>query len=195
MKKGRGRPKKNPPEIPNMAMEKGNSAFNLNDAEETGLTEADLVPPVEMNEVDFTEIDKKVLTPAASAITPEDLAFEAELQSMDSAPLEFTEADMSMPITKEPVQTEFLGDYVDNYKPADSQMELDRQVYTAQSMGLTAIEATDDVIRFYTKASFDVDRKLGYFIYKNIRVFFVGEFRKFVSRDKRNMFTEIRLPG
>jgi hypothetical protein len=184
MKKGRGRPKKQS----SLPEEKGNPAFNLNDAEPTGLTEEDLQMPENDQNLDLREVDKKVLNQAPAAITAEDLAFEEELQRMNTEPLAFTDEDMSITLTKEKGETGFLGDFVEGYKPAKTLNELTQQAFTAKNHGLSAIEATDDVIRYYTKGSFEQIKKIGYFIFQDIKVFGVGEFKKFVKTDHRSMY-------
>ena len=171
--------------------EKGDSRFNLNDAE--ALTEADMIE--KENPLDFVKIDNLILKQpklevAQSAITAEDLAFEASLQRMHVESVIDTKDVVKL--TKEVPDTDFLGDMVENYKPASTLNELDQQAFAAAKHGATAIEATEHVIRYYVKDDFEGVSNVGYFMFNNIRVFIPGKFSSFVQTDKQNINTIIR---
>lgn len=174
--------------------ETGNSMFNLKDA--IPLTEAELAAPplAEQEPLDYTKIDKMVLTPATnteraqSAITQEDLAFEASLQRMhveSVLPVERVEK-----LEPEATMSNFLGDLMKGYEPAKTLNELEQQVFAAKSRGADSIEASEDIIRYYNRAHYPKD--VGYFIYKNIKVFIPGRFDGYVQTDTQNLNSKLR---
>lgn len=183
--------------------ETGNADFNLADA--LPLTEDEIAPPYkeESAPVNFQALDKVILAkrdgtvhtppdlaPAMSAVTAEDLAFERELQRMHlESPI--TKAETEKPIIKEVVHHDFLGDAMENYRPAATLNELEQQAWAAKSIQADSIEATEQVIRYFTKDAYP--DKVGYFIYKNIKVFIPGFIKSIhnVDTDKQNLASKL----
>lgn len=173
LKRSPGRPKKTSPINP--TEEKGNPLFNLNDA--IPLTEAEALTK------------EAPLVNATNIVTAEDLAFERQLQAMhQEEPL--VESAKPLKLEQEVVDSNFLGDHVDDYMPASSLNELEQQVWAAQKIGADSIEATEDVIKYYNRTKYPSD--VGYFIYKNIRVFIPGRIEGHVETDKQNIGAKLR---
>lgn len=186
--------------------EKGNPDFNLNDAQPTGLGLEDLSPLVQTEgkfALDFNieEMEKKRFgmeqrraevqqEKALAAITPEDLAFEAELQRMH-AETEIPAHVEGVPIklTKEEQEKELLSDVLEGTEPAKSLADLDQQVFLAKSHGCNSIEADEKVIRYFTRNSYP--EAVGYFMYKDIKVFIPGKFRGHARTDKLSMHDKL----
>lgn len=172
----------------------GNPMFNLNEAIPAELTEEDMMPKATESEpVDFNKIEEQRFAQpprAIAAITNEDLAFEAELQRLHlSQDIPAQDQGVPLKVTREPSEVMFLGYEVDNYKPAASINELEAQVFSAKTRGCNAIEASEDVIRYYTRH--DYPTKVGYFMFKDIRVFIPGRASTYADQDSKNMFTSM----
>lgn len=192
MKKTRGRPKKASPVNP--FDEKGNPAFNLNEAEAlTGIFDETVKPDFSLKDKELAA--KPKVEVAQSAITPEMLAFERELQAMHlEQPLPGDEKPVVL--QKEYSKSDFLGDDVEGYKPATTLNELDQQVFLAKSKGFNAIEASEEIIKYYTRGSFESVEKEGYFIFKDVKVFIPGRIDGYVNTDKQNVAFKLQgLPG
>lgn len=166
--------------------------LNINDAEPMGMSipEAHALPPQNVEKVDFAAIEaRRFAKPerAPAAITNEDMEFEASLQRMHiSQEIPNQEDGVPLVLTTENLDTHFLGDVVDDYAPAKSIIELEDHVFRAKTMGLDSVEATDEVIRYFTRK--DYPEKTGYFMYKDIRVFITGRASTYKNSDKTNMY-------
>lgn len=114
-------------------------------------------------------------------VTAEDLEFDRELQKMaETTPLD------EVPIVEVKAETtkpETLKGYVDNYKPANTITELEDQVFQAKQLNIDAVEGSDALIKHFVRTQFDqIKEKVGYFLYKDVRVYFAG----FLDKNKRN---------
>jgi hypothetical protein len=174
--------------------EKGDPRFNLNDAEP--ITEVFAAPTFEEPKPDFTKIDEKFfgkksedkLEIAQSAITPEDLEFERQLQAMHVESV--LPRDTAPPLEKEVNDSNFLGDHMDGYTPAKTLNELEQQVFAAKTVGADSIEATEEIIKYYTRTVYPDD--VGYFIFKDIKVFIPGRISGHIETDKQNISEKLR---
>lgn len=143
--------------------------------------------------VNLDEIEKKRFAPppkpqrAPAAITDEDMAFEAAIQRMHvEQAIPAQEEGVPLKLTKEHVETNFLGDMTDNYVPAATINDLEAQVFRAKSVGADAIEASEELVRYFTRGAYP--EKVGYFMYKDIKVFIPGRAREYENPDFKNMF-------
>lgn len=166
--------------------------FNLNDAEPIPESAYSIEEP----KLDFSKIDEQRFAKkeqvAQSAITPEMLKFEQDLQRLHVE--QVIPKVEEIKLEKEENTSIFLGDYVEDYKPAKTIVELDNQAFTAQQMGATAIEASEEIVKHYTKPNYPPER--GYFIYKNVKVFIPGRLDGYIDRDRQNIGAVLRgLPG
>lgn len=123
---------------------------------------------------------------AASAITDEDLAFERSLQAAqnDTPPI-FNEGASENRLTTERVEHELLGEHVDGYRPASTLSELRDQCFHAKQLGCNSVEATPDIIRYFTKPHYPDD--VGYFMYDSIRVWIPGFWATHAHFDKMSV--------
>ncbi len=142
-------------------LDKGNPKFNLNDAE-----------PV----VDWQD--------AAAAITEEDRALDRELEMMarTEAP-SISDTVEPEPLKKNKEHYILLSEVIDDYKPATTLMELDEQVQTAKLNECDSVEASETIVKYFTKAGYQETKKVGYFWYKDIRVYIAGIFEQSKVRD------------
>lgn len=123
---------------------------------------------------------------AAGAITDEDLALDRELEAMSRN----TEPDVSdkdvIPEMRKSIEPyTLLSSIVENYKPASTIHELDQQVFDAKSAEVDSVEATPAIVKYFCKKSYP--DKVGYFMYKDIKVYIDGFFEQSVSRDKETV--------
>ena len=167
--------------------------FNLNDAEPIPEAAYDRAEP----KLDFSKIEDQRFARrdheiAQAAITPEMLKFEQDLQRLHVESV--VPKSEEMKLEKEQSESFFLGDFVEEYAPAKTIVELDNQAFTAQQMGATAIEASEEIIKHYTKPNYPPPE--GYFIYKNVKVFIPGRLGEYVDTDKQNIALKLRgMPG
>lgn len=172
------RPKgsKNKPKIASPVEEKGNPIFNINDVEPSQTLDLD-------NEI------------APTAILPEDLEFERNLQTIyqpmerisDPEPIGMT------PTAPKDLKGEMLGDLMINYKPASTDDELRTQVQLAKVEGCDSIEATLDICKRYCK-----DPKLedvGYFTYYNVKIYISGQTENAKHRDSMTVEQKVHRMG
>lgn len=159
-----GRPKgsKNKPKEITPVTEPGNSMFNLKDAK-----------PVT---TDWQH------APAMSAVTDEDLALERELEKLaQNTEPEISDPDTAPQMVKGPEPYTMLSEFVDDYKPAKTLHELDDQVFQAKQCGADSIEATKEIVWYFTKKK--DPNNTGYFMFKDIRVYIAGIFQQSKKRD------------
>lgn len=147
--------------------EKGNAAFNLSDAEPVGEWQA------------------------PAAITKEDLELDRELERMAKNTEPVLSENEPPPVRKLNEAYSLLSEVVENYEPAKTIQELDEQVFDAKSNGCDSIEATPKIVRYFVKDG-SVE-KVGYFWYKDVRVFLEGFFEKSIAKEKESI--EMRLHG
>lgn len=130
---------------------------------------------------------------ALPTITDEDIELDRQLERMakqqpiDDGPI--------VTIIHEKKKRDILRNYTENYKPASSILELDDQVFQAQGHDIDSTEATEAVIKYFCKASFPEVQKVGYFIYKNIRVYIEGYFEQNKDADKMTMEQRLHSGG
>lgn len=197
-KKKPGRKKgwrKNPEHVQETVQAKtgGNPDFNLNDAEPLGLDVEALIKgeDVPRGTIDYTAMEKARFetkpVKAMSALTEEDLLFEAELQSLHVAQ-PVPQASKIELVKPEEIVSNFLGDLVKDYVEAKSINELESQVFKAKQLGADSIEASEDLIKYYCKG--EMPTKQGYFHFKDIKVFIPGRATGHVS-DKASVYAGI----
>lgn len=165
-----GRPKgsKNKKEeIPAPLKEKGNPLFKLQDAQS--------VEPNWASDV------------ASSVATAEDMAFDRELEHMARN----NEPQVS---DQEPVQLKktvdaytLLSEFEDDYKPARTIHELDDQVFRAKQFEADSIEASEQIVKHFTKSCWKETQKVGYFTYHDIKVYITGFFEQSKMRDTQTI--------
>lgn len=145
--------------------------------------------------LEIEEMEKKRFAKperAMSAVTPEDLAFEAELQRMHVEQQMPDQVDgVPTKLTQEEARKELLSDVVEGTMPASSLADLEQQVFLAKGHGCNAIEADEKVIRYFTRGSFDQTVANGFFMYKDIKVFVPGKFRGHVRTDKLSIHDKV----
>jgi hypothetical protein len=164
------------------------------------MTDADLLPtPSEPVMVDIEAIERQRFAKpaharAASAITAEDLAFEAELQSLNQSEMPAAVEQVAVPTIKpERTGSRLLSSEMPEIQPAKTLAELDNQVFLATSSDCDAIEADEKIIRYFTRNTYPEQQ--GYFMYKGVRVFIPGRFATTENTDKGNMYTKVyRIP-
>ena len=97
---------------------------------------------------------------------------------------------MPEPIVAAPVNTsELLSEHVDDYKPADSHMTLEQQVFECRARKCDSIEATDAVF----KSIYGHVPDTAYALYKNIKLYRIGMVEKGQALDR--MTVEQKLFG
>lgn len=156
----------------NKIVEGGNPAFNIKDAK---------------------PVDPSWKTAAPAAITAEDLALEARLQSMEVVPLPIADdpEPIGMTVKKIADNPNMLSEVMEDYRPASTEDELRNQVHMAKQEGCDSIEATVPLAkRFCRDPQLE---KVGYFIYHNIKVYLEGFTSQSIARD--NQTIEQRLFG
>lgn len=129
---------------------------------------------------------------AMSAVTAEDLAFERELERMalEQPPIE---AGPAITFKKEIEHRELLSEHVEDYSPASTVNELENQVHMAKELGCDSIEGTPALIKTYCRSHYPDD--VGYFIFKNVKVYIAGFFEQSKSKAKANDSIEQKLFG
>ena len=142
----------------------GNPDFNLKDAK-----------PVEEPWFD---------TPAAAAVTDEDMAFDRELERLARN----TEPEVSdiddQPVVRKTIDPyTMLSDFIENYQPAKTPQELEDQIMLAKHHECDSVEATPQLIKYYTKKVPEV----GYFLFRDIKVYIPGFFEQSSKRDKETV--------
>ena len=126
-------------------------------------------------------------------ITAEDLELDRQLEQIaKQAPIDH---DPTTVIVPEKKRRDLLRNFTENYKPADSIMVLDDQVYQAQQLDIDSIEGTEKIVKHFCKTSFKEVQKVGYFIYKNIRVYIDGYFEQNKDADKVTMEQRLHSGG
>lgn len=127
---------------------------------------------------------------AAAAITDEDLALDRELEMMSrNTEPDVSDVDPGVSIKKEVQDYTHLAEVIDDYKPAMTLQELEDQVTLAKHHECDSIYASPKVIRYYTKK--DYPDKVGYFIFKDIKVYIEGFFEQSKKRDSQTMEQKI----
>lgn len=149
------------------ADEKGNAAFNLNDAEPVGDWQA------------------------PAAITDEDRELDRELERMAKTEEPVVSDLGPQPMRKINEPYTLLREVFDEYQPAKTINELDDQIFEAKVNGCDSVEATSKLVRYFIKDG--SAEKVGYFWYKDVRVYVEGFFEKSSAKDKETM--ETRLHG
>ncbi len=136
------------------------------------------------------EIDKQIKEfRVESAYTPEDAAFEAEIQSLGKDQPDIQDQGPVVSVQKTRESLEHLKFHADEeYKPASTLAELDEQVFMAKSHGADSVDGTEALVRAIFRQDFDqIKRTVGYGIYHDIRVYIAGAFEDNKSADKLTM--------
>lgn len=127
---------------------------------------------------------------AMAAVTAEDLAFERELMALEATTVpEVNEGSNYNILKKEKSSPEMLSEVVDDYKPAKSLHELRDQVFYAKQMGCDSIEASPEIIKYFTKPHFPDD--VGYFLYDSIKVWIPGFFQTHQHNDSASIESKL----
>ncbi len=156
------------------------------------MTEEDMVipqgPPVDIkNEIAKAEAQRFAKPgKAIAAFTDEDAQLEAAIQNMHLSQDMTAETEPVALVTKEVPDSDFLGDLVDDYVPAKNINELESQVFQAKSVGADSIEASEEIIKYFTRK--DYPEKQGFFMYKDVRVFIPGRASGFKNSDKGTLY-------
>lgn len=168
------RPKgsKNKVKVPEHAVAKGNTDFNL-----TGVTPSHTITAAPVLD-------------AVGAITPEDLDLERHLEQLDrESVVPDIDPDLSRPLTLEKVSQDHLREHVDNYRAASTINELEEQIHVAKSLRCDSIDATPQLIKRFSQG-----KDNGMFInVKDIRVNYPDMYSKGKQSDR--MTQEQRLFG
>jgi hypothetical protein len=124
---------------------------------------------------------------AASAIMPEDLEFDRELERMgaqDALPPEISDREPVRDLTKEVERKELLSSVL-SVMPANTDLELREQVHQAKQHGCDSVEATVELCeRFCRDPQL---RHVGYFLFQDIKVYIAGEHQRATARDKQTV--------
>jgi len=120
---------------------------------------------------------------AMSIVTDEDLAFERELQRMESAlPPVMSEGVSENKLTKEQLDSDMLADAVENYQPARTINELRDQAFHAKQLGYDSVEASPELIKYFTRGE-AYPPAAGYFMFDGIRAWAPGMYEQMRMRD------------
>ena len=178
--KKRGRPKgwkKAKDEAKSPAHEKGNPDFRL-------------TPEMEEEAMEAFEASFKEGDVALGAITSEDMALDEELKKLQTTA--FDDDGPGIEVKKEAIKRDTLRNYVPNYKPAASIMDLQEQIRLAQDNDIDSIEASPALVRHLFRKDFDyIQKTVGYGIYQNIRVYIDGFFEKNKDADKETIESKL----
>lgn len=138
---------------------------------------------------------------ALSAVTPEDLAFEMELQRahQDEQPMpQIDDHDPVVQLKQDRLHTEMLKEQM-IVEPATSIRELDDQVHAAKELGCDSVEATKALVKSFCRKDFDVVEKVGFFLYHDIKVFIQGRHEEAVKSMNQTiesrMFSHSKIVG
>lgn len=132
---------------------------------------------------------------APSAITNEDLEIEQMLERVaKTQPMVDIGPDMG--VIHEKKTRDVLRNHVDAYKPAASIMDLEEQCQMAKMNEIDSIEGTEQIIKHFTKAQYEyIKKNVGYFIYKDIRVYIAGYFEQNKNADSLTMEQKLHSKG
>lgn len=130
---------------------------------------------------------------AMAAITPEDLAIDMQLKAMllENEMPEISDNVSAKPVTQERHSDCLLSDLLPETKVVMTLNELEHQCALAKQLGADAIEADEKVIRYFTRNSFPETKAVGYFMFKDIKVFLPERFKATRNTDKENMFMSL----
>lgn len=156
-----------------------------------------LTPELESEAMDnyFNEVTQENAPRGSdlSSYTAEDMELDHKLEQIaKQAPIDDVPTTIIVPEKK---IRDVLRNHVDDYKPADSIMVLEDQVFQAMQLEIDSIEGTEKIVRHFCKTSFNEVQKVGYFIYKNIRVYIDGYFEQNKDADKVTMEQRLHSGG
>lgn len=145
--------------------------------------------------MDLTNVRIKAEAPkpakAASAFDPSMLDIDRKLEELAFSQPDISDMNLDVKMRPEAVNSDFLGDHMEDYKPAENIAQLEEQVFLALSQECDSIEGSEKLIRYFTKKDFDlIQKSLGYFIYKNVKVHLPGWFKKAQLRDRKNLYLD-----
>lgn len=173
----------------------------MSDAEPVDYSEGAMptnIPPlaVDLEAMERQRFGKKpaVHQKAMAAITPEDLAIDMQLQAMlNENPMpDLQDNEPVKPVQPERREDCLLSDLAPETKVATTLHELEHQVMQAKMLGADAIEADEKVIRYFTRANFQSDVSVvGFFMYKDVKVFLPERFKTTKNTDRENMFMKL----
>lgn len=125
--------------------------------------------------------------------TAEDLAFEASIQNESAEHIpQLSDPDEYQPVKKVNEPYTLLSEFVENFTPAKSLAELDKHVELCKRVyECDSTYATPAMVQYFDKKNFPP--KVGYIIYKDIKVYMEGFFEQSKVRDKQTI--EQRLFG
>lgn len=153
---------------------KGNPEFNLNNAEPV---EVDWTHPIDTSKVQ-----------AQATVTDEDRALDRELERLanENPPPAIDPEPPNIEAKPEKKIDYHLEDEIDDYKPASTINEIMSQVVEATSLGCDSITATLRLAKYYVKDG-SLER-VGYFMFKNMKVYVEGFREMAMKKDKRTLF-------
>ncbi len=145
--------------------------------------------------MDMTNVRIKPEAPkpekAAAAFDPSMLDIDRKLEELAFSQPDISDMNLDVKMKPESVNSDFLGDHMEDYKPAENIAQLEEQVFLALSQDCDSIEGSEKLIRYYTKKEFElIQNSIGYFIYKNVKVHLPGWFKKAQMRDKKNLYLD-----
>lgn len=127
-----------------------------------------------------------------STITDEDRALDRELEMLARTEAPKVSDLDTVPVMKKTIEPyTMLSEFLEDYSPARTLLELDDQVMQAKHAEADSIECTEQIFKYFNKNG--DPRNVGYFIYHDIKVYKVGFFEQSSKRDKET--TEQRLFG
>ena len=121
---------------------------------------------------------------AVAAITDEDLALDRELDRIakETPPAFEDKGENKVKVIKE-ARKNPLSDFIDDYRPAGTLIELDSQVFDARARGAESIEATPEMIRHLVGPNYEGS----YIDYKGMRVYVAGERDNALANERMSM--------
>lgn len=185
--KRRGRPRKsNSPDVTYPG--KGNPDFLLTpEAEAEALASFDAIV--------LDETDNVPHGTMVSTVTREDLELDIMLErAAKTNPIQ--DLGVEQPLVHEKKKRDTLRNYIEGYKPAATLMDLEDQTHQAKMNEIDSIEGTEQIVRHFTKAQYEyIKKNVGYFIYKDIRVYIVGFFEQNKNADSLTMEQRLHSGG
>lgn len=172
----------------------GNPAFRLTPEEEkAAMDEFDrLATEVEQSNVP----QGTMLNNTSLGVTAEDREIDQMLERAAKTQPHVDDMGPDIVVAPEKKTRDTLRNYVDDYKPATSLMELDEQVMQAQGFEIDSIEASPALVRHVFKRDYDhIKNVTGYGIYHNIRVYIDGVFEQNKDADKLMMEQKLHSGG
>lgn len=119
-----------------------------------------------------------------ATMTDEDIELDRRLDEIaKSQPV--IDQGPAIELKPEKINVNHLREYVEDYKPASTHNEMLEQIHLAKSNDCDSIDATATLVRQTFRKDFDhIEKKVGYGIYADIRIYIDGHFEKTKGQDK-----------